>query len=185
MRKIAANYIFPVTAPPIKNGHLILDDNNCIIDVVDTNGQITEIEGLEYYSGILVPGFIYIDTCDDFNRLQTIILNKQLELFNAQQKKAGRFLWSRGIQAIAQKQWQNTPEKYPLVLNEMLKQLNNGSTTFEFLLKEYTIENAKKLKMESNFGSFNLQKNPGVLLLSGFNYKTFSITEKTQLTRLV
>jgi cytosine/adenosine deaminase-related metal-dependent hydrolase len=58
MRKIAANYIFPVAGKPVKNGYLVLDDKGTIMEVVDTGGQIPEIEGLEYYSGVLVPGFI-------------------------------------------------------------------------------------------------------------------------------
>ena len=58
MRKIAANYIFPITQKPIKNGIIVIDDNGTIIDLIDTKGEIKETENLEFYSGILVPGFV-------------------------------------------------------------------------------------------------------------------------------
>ena len=58
MRKIAANYIFPITKEPIKNGIIVVDDNGAITDIIDTKGEIKETENLEFYSGILVPGFV-------------------------------------------------------------------------------------------------------------------------------
>jgi aminodeoxyfutalosine deaminase len=58
MRKISANFVFPVSQKPLKNGIIILDDNGEIIELIDTHGNLTEIENLEFYNGILVPGFI-------------------------------------------------------------------------------------------------------------------------------
>ncbi|MCK5730808.1 MAG: amidohydrolase family protein [Draconibacterium sp.] len=58
MRKIAATYIFPVNQPPIKNGTLICESDGTIVDIIDNNGELKEESGLEFYSGILVPGFV-------------------------------------------------------------------------------------------------------------------------------
>ncbi len=58
MRKIAANYIFPITQKPLKNGIVYVDDAGTIIDLIDTKGDIKETENLEFYNGILVPGFV-------------------------------------------------------------------------------------------------------------------------------
>lgn len=58
MRKITSNYIVSKTGDIIKNGIIIIDDNNIIIDIIDTKGVIKEIENLEYYSGIICPAFI-------------------------------------------------------------------------------------------------------------------------------
>lgn len=62
MRKLSANYIFPVSSAPLKNGILILDEQNCIVDLIDTKGKVKEIENLEFYSGIIVPGFVDVFT---------------------------------------------------------------------------------------------------------------------------
>ena len=54
MRKIAANYIYPITSAPIKNGYIKLDDDGTIIEI----GQLDkECEDTEFYNGIICPGF--------------------------------------------------------------------------------------------------------------------------------
>ena len=58
MRKIAATYIFPVNQPPIKNGILTCTPDGTVLEISGNNEKITEQSGLEYYSGILVPGFV-------------------------------------------------------------------------------------------------------------------------------
>jgi cytosine/adenosine deaminase-related metal-dependent hydrolase len=58
VRKIAATYIFPGNQPPIKNGILTCTSDGTILEISGNNEKITEKSGLEYYSGILVPGFV-------------------------------------------------------------------------------------------------------------------------------
>ena len=53
MRKISADYIFPVSSPPIKNGVVMVDDNGKILKVISS-----KTEGAEKFSGIIVPGFV-------------------------------------------------------------------------------------------------------------------------------
>lgn len=62
MRKIAANYIFPVTSPPIKYGILYLDENNTVVKIKDNNGKMVEEQGCEYYSGVIIPGLVNMHT---------------------------------------------------------------------------------------------------------------------------
>jgi cytosine/adenosine deaminase-related metal-dependent hydrolase len=57
VRKIAATYIITGTQPPLKNGILTVDDDGTILKI-DNQTNLTEQHGLEYYSGILVPGFV-------------------------------------------------------------------------------------------------------------------------------
>ena len=58
MRKIAATYIFPGNRPPLKNGILICNDDGSVVDIVEKNGDFKEEAGVEFYSGILCPGFV-------------------------------------------------------------------------------------------------------------------------------
>lgn len=58
MRKIAANYIFPVSQNPIRNGVVVLDSSGTIIEIIDNNGELKEIAGLEFYNGAIIPGFV-------------------------------------------------------------------------------------------------------------------------------
>ncbi|HIZ86419.1 MAG TPA: amidohydrolase family protein [Candidatus Coprenecus stercoravium] len=54
MRRIAANYIFPVTSAPIHNGYVDFTDDGTVAGI----GRLTEETGsTEFHNGILVPGF--------------------------------------------------------------------------------------------------------------------------------
>lgn len=57
-RKIAANYIFLPGFRLVKNGYVVWEDGQGV-EVVDTGGQIREIQGLEFYGGMIVPDFIH------------------------------------------------------------------------------------------------------------------------------
>lgn len=54
VRKIGANYIFWPGFPLVKYGYLLLDGKS-VTDVIDTGGAVREIEGLEFYGGLLLP----------------------------------------------------------------------------------------------------------------------------------
>jgi hypothetical protein len=58
MRRVAADYIFPVSGPPLKNGIIEFDDQGKILSLTDTHGNLKETSRLEYYNGVLVPGLI-------------------------------------------------------------------------------------------------------------------------------
>jgi cytosine/adenosine deaminase-related metal-dependent hydrolase len=57
-RKLSAHYIITGNGKPIKNGIVTLDDSGKVLEVSQTNQNLQEISGLEFYSGVLVPGFV-------------------------------------------------------------------------------------------------------------------------------
>lgn len=58
MRRLSANYIFTNSGKPLKNGVVELSDDGIITNVIDTGGDLHEIANLEFYNGILIPGFV-------------------------------------------------------------------------------------------------------------------------------
>jgi aminodeoxyfutalosine deaminase len=59
MRKISADYIFPISSEPIKNGVITIDDDGVIVDTSPPTPLLEKKEkGVEYYEGIICPGFI-------------------------------------------------------------------------------------------------------------------------------
>ncbi len=54
MRKIAANYVFPIVGEPIRNGYVLFNGNNEVVEVGQLEGECADTE---FYSGILCPGF--------------------------------------------------------------------------------------------------------------------------------
>jgi hypothetical protein len=61
MRRIAANLVFPVTSPPLKNALVTLQEDGTIVSVVGGTDRFRERAGVEFYSGILVPGMADAD----------------------------------------------------------------------------------------------------------------------------
>jgi cytosine/adenosine deaminase-related metal-dependent hydrolase len=56
MRKISADWVFPVSAPPIPNGVVITDDAGTILAVESRDQH--DPAGIEIRTGILAPGFV-------------------------------------------------------------------------------------------------------------------------------
>ena len=58
MRYLSADYIFPVSSAPIKDGILLIDDDQRIVDVLRDKQNLASDVEIEYYKGVLCPGFI-------------------------------------------------------------------------------------------------------------------------------
>lgn len=57
MRRISADYIFPIASKPVKNGIITIDADGRIISIDNSSGD-ESIAGTEHYEGIICPGFI-------------------------------------------------------------------------------------------------------------------------------
>lgn len=58
MKKIAATYLFTPKSQLQKNAILVCEDDGTVIDMIIKNEPFREEAGVEFYSGILVPGFV-------------------------------------------------------------------------------------------------------------------------------
>jgi len=58
MRKFSAHRIHPVGQPPIPFGIIETEDDGTILRIRDTGGKPVEEAGLEFYNGMIVPGFV-------------------------------------------------------------------------------------------------------------------------------
>ncbi len=58
IRKTSADWIFPLTSPPIKNGVLIFDQSGEILDLINPEVATIIPGDIEKFNGILCPGFV-------------------------------------------------------------------------------------------------------------------------------
>lgn len=58
MRRFSANYIFPVSGLPIKNGIVEVDNAGSVVDIMDPGREFKEIHSTEFHNGVIVPGFV-------------------------------------------------------------------------------------------------------------------------------
>jgi imidazolonepropionase-like amidohydrolase len=291
MRKIAANLVFPVNGPALQNGYVVLTDDGIVVDICGGEPTLQEIPGLEYYSGILIPGFV-----DAYCHLEPLLLNNPNTIIEFNIDKVLRFLYSRGTNAASdqvtsyvnlgdkksnatqlcnyiQREFSqnalNTsgndfekgfllealklgkllitdsrsmemrtfrflkeqaedrmgevfwvlcpsqvlsdgkpfPPVYEMInqqlqicigtgkqksikqhsmLDEMLMlQQNFPRLTFSELIKWATIEGARALSLDAELGSFEKGKKPGVLLITGYDFKNNRLLPSAEITRLV
>jgi cytosine/adenosine deaminase-related metal-dependent hydrolase len=57
MRKLSADYIFPVSSEPIANGVVTVDDDGVILEI-KSNEATANKENIEFFKGIICPGFV-------------------------------------------------------------------------------------------------------------------------------
>ena len=56
MRKISASLVCPVSSPAIRRGVIVVDSDGTILEI---RGPLEKEEAnIEYYSGVLIPGFV-------------------------------------------------------------------------------------------------------------------------------
>lgn len=65
IRRIAANYIYLPGHELVRYGYVEVGGLQ-EVTVVDTGGQIYEIAGLEFYGGLIVPGYV----CTEVSKFQ-------------------------------------------------------------------------------------------------------------------
>lgn len=70
MKKVSADYIFPVKSPPIKNGIIIIDNKGVIKEILDPGKIYYNPAEVESYKGILVPGFVNTHTHLELSHLK-------------------------------------------------------------------------------------------------------------------
>jgi len=58
MRILTADYIYPVSSRPIKNGIIVCDDYGKILQLINPSAERFTTDTLERFNGILVPGFV-------------------------------------------------------------------------------------------------------------------------------
>ncbi|MDR3287545.1 MAG: amidohydrolase family protein, partial [Prevotellaceae bacterium] len=73
MRKISANYIFPINAKPIENGVLTIDDDGKITELSDISENRENGDSIEFYEGVICPGFVNAHCHLELSHLKNLI----------------------------------------------------------------------------------------------------------------
>jgi cytosine/adenosine deaminase-related metal-dependent hydrolase len=58
MKRFSAQYIITNSGPPLKRGIVTTDEMGNILAVEDTGGNLEEKQSVEFYNGIIIPGFV-------------------------------------------------------------------------------------------------------------------------------
>jgi len=58
MKRFSSQYIITNTGPPLKRAVLSVEDDGTVINIEDTGGNLEEKHEVEFYNGIIIPGFV-------------------------------------------------------------------------------------------------------------------------------
>ncbi|HRY31726.1 MAG TPA: amidohydrolase family protein [Bacteroidales bacterium] len=106
MRKISADWIFPVNGPPVYKGVLVLASDDSILDLLDPETVEVPPGETEHYDGILCPGFVNTHVHLELSHLQAYLdpgrgLDTFIRQINAlyQKEKPGQAAHAFAMQA--------------------------------------------------------------------------------------
>jgi len=148
------------------------------LDVVDTGGHLSEIQGLEFYSGLLLPGFILGHSTQNPIKLNQATINSEL-------LKHQRVLFGRGVEAVSDLNELNLDlTGFSMVSLLQEQQIHFPNLSFIELIRKFTIDKLIDANT-SDLGEIAQNKKPGILIMTGFNYSEFKVLDTTKITRLV
>jgi len=78
MKRISAAYIF-TGKNILKKGVIEIDNKGKIINIIDTEGDIKESDSLEYYNGVIVPGFVNAHCHIELSHMKGMINNETVK----------------------------------------------------------------------------------------------------------
>ena len=58
MKRFSAQYIITNSGPPLKRAIITTEDDGTVINIEDTHGELQEKHSVEFYNGIIIPGFV-------------------------------------------------------------------------------------------------------------------------------
>ena len=58
MRRVSAHYVYTNAGSPLKRPVICTEDDGTIISIEITNGELNERHSVEFYNGLIIPGFV-------------------------------------------------------------------------------------------------------------------------------
>ncbi|MCJ7446425.1 MAG: hypothetical protein MUO72_01900 [Bacteroidales bacterium] len=73
MKRFSAHFIFTNTGPPLKKAVITADDDGKIRSIEDSGGNLQESYSVEFFNGIIIPGFVNCHCHLELSHLKGVI----------------------------------------------------------------------------------------------------------------
>ncbi len=196
MRKISAHYCLLPDGSLGKMPVISVDNSNIITDIKILGDDFKEEQGMEYYGGVLIPGFIedfrgitlsdenIVERVKMINRLYSngslrYICYPDFRIFPSNFK--GKVFHEKQVISI------NKTNALPKISAwELIKeQCLNSNVSVPELIHDYNSKAIKSIPEEVKWGRFEEGVNPGILLIRGLDYKGMKMRENTTIKILI
>jgi len=174
-RKVSAHYVFPGHTQALKFGIVEFNSDGTILDLKDPGGKFMETEGMEFYSGILTPGFIISPFLKDLSDMNHDIPEFPFisEFFN----------WLGDMRKV--RIAEDVSESMKILKYMTILQERNPSMSLTELIARVTYDAACSLGIEEKCGSLRPDRKPGINLLANLDLQKMKLTEETQVVRIL
>ncbi len=179
MRKISAHYAWSRHTGFIKNPIISLDDSHQITNLISLGSNYREQAGVEFYSGLLLPSFLGINT----NLLNANAFKQANQNFKANGCLLIADLCTDNQKTNPQQNWIYPTLKQPISPKSIsdysqIIDVNNQKSLID-ALELYHTKRWKSFNETKNDGTFELSTAPGIIILSGINWERMTITNRT------
>ena len=161
--KFAAHYLFRGQGPFLTKAWVEVDTTGLVLQVVEPEGELRELAGMEFHSGIICPAFPPL--------FQHFSLHEIVERLP-------------DLKAFSQDCPPNTGDQ-KIIFNWIKAiQLHEPSAKLEDLLELFTGKAAEILQLTEG-GEIAAGKRPGLILLTAIDYQQLRLTDNSRLKKLI
>ena len=189
MRKFSAHFILTGTGVLLNKGIVVTTDQGVIMEIIDTNGAFEERSSVEFYSGIITPGFVNAALSPKINMLKPA--HQKWTMINAIDETITKDLF-----AVSQNELQETnriclglksaASNDQQALFKLIKDLcsNFPMISLAQVVTWATKNGAEALSISDRYGSIEIGKQPGLNLLTGLDMGDMTIKSTSVLEKL-
>ena len=162
--RFAAHFVFPVSGSPIAKGMIEVDRDGTVINLIRPEGGLHELAGMEFHNGIICPGFIDLlreYPADELFEHFPIFLKYKAFLPVNRTGDKGMLEWMKSIQ------------------------LSGNEISMEELIRLFILEPAVSLGRQTELGTLEPGKRPGILLIDLMDYRNLRLSENSRVKRLI
>ncbi|HEX2935970.1 MAG TPA: amidohydrolase family protein [Bacteroidales bacterium] len=202
-RKISAHYIYLNRETFLKFGVVTFSQNGVITSVKDNKGIPEESESLEFFNGIIIPGFVDVDLLqvktnavrifsdglkdglhgELFGSFQFLIIENPVFFDN---DEVARLLTLEHQGAHIILTFDADPANFQSSIFRSIRKLAlTGAIDFAYLLKWSTINPALCMGIDAIYGTIAPNKQPGLNVISGVDYASMSLSETSSIRVIV
>jgi len=195
MRKFSAHYIITGTGVLLNKGIVVTSDQGVITEIIDTNGAFEERSSVEFYSGIITPGFVDANLSSDplspavnlseslhqkFIILDAVNAFVTNDLFTNAQNGLQE---NRKICIGLKSNTSNDQEALFKLIKDLL--LTFPMISLTQIITWATHNSAEVLSRSDRSGTIEVGKQPGLNLLAGLDMERLALKSTSTLKKLI
>ena len=190
MRKVGAHYYLRGDGTWGKRPVISLDSDGIIHAIKELGDDFKEEPGLEFFSGIIIPGFVEDWRC--FNLKEESVQQHckkaliggtlKVTIFRDQLRNVPSVIQNKlSVHILKQNMAEPIPKGYKSAWEQINEDWNNHLDTFDLAkaIVNHSSNVAAKVGMGTNWGVIQRNANPGLLLLQNLNWTNFTLTSKS------